>query len=129
MGLTSYKNEKTGGKITRLDVTIGKNYLAEEEIRELERLVSMYLDWAEGFARRRIPMTMKDWAQRLDGFLSFNEYQLLKDYGRVRRDVADRHALAEFEKFRLIQDKEFRSDFDKLTDEIKTTGRLPKKKG
>ncbi|WAW07260.1 virulence RhuM family protein [Oxalobacter formigenes] len=86
MGLTSYKNEKTGGKITKLDVTIGKNYLTEEEIRELERLVSMYLDWAEGFARRRIPMTMKDWAQRLDGFLSFNEYQILNDYGK--KDVS-----------------------------------------
>ena len=128
MGLTSYKNEKTGGKITKLDVTIGKNYLTEEEIRELERLVSMYLDWAEGFARRRIPMTMKDWAQRLDGFLSFNEYQILNDYGKTRRELADRHALAEFEKYRIIQDREFLSDFDKLADEIKTRGRLPKKK-
>ena len=128
MGLTSYKNEKTGGKITKLDVTIGKNYLTEEEIRELERLVSMYLDWAEGFARRRIPMTMKDWAQRLDGFLSFNEYQILNDYGKKRRELADRHALAEFEKYRIIQDREFLSDFDKLADEIKTRGRLPKKK-
>ena len=127
MGLTSYKNEKTGGKITKLDVTIGKNYLAEEEIRELERLVSMYLDWAEGFARRRIPMTMKDWAQRLDGFLSFNEYPILHDYGKTRRELADRHALAEFEKYRIIQDREFLSDFDKLADEIKTSGRLPKK--
>ena len=88
----------------------------------------MYLDWAEGFARRRIPMTMKDWAQRLDGFLSFNEYQILNDYGKKRRELADRHALAEFEKYRIIQDREFLSDFDKLADEIKTRGRLPKKK-
>ena len=88
----------------------------------------MYLDWAEGFARRHIPMTMKDWAQRLDGFLSFNEYRILNDYGKVRRDVADRHALSEFEKFRVLQDKAFLSDFDKLTDDIKTGGRLPKKK-
>lgn len=73
-------------------------------------------------------MTMKDWAQRLDGFLSFNEYQILNDYGKKRRELADRHALAEFEKYRIIQDREFLSDFDKLADEIKTRGRLPKKK-
>lgn len=71
---------------------------------------------------------MKDWAQRLDGFLSFNEYQILNDYGKKRRELADRHALAEFEKYRIIQDREFLSDFDKLADEIKTRGRLPKKK-
>lgn len=126
MGLTSYKNEKRGRKITRLDVTIGKNYLSENELKELERLVSMYLDWAENFARRHIPMAMKDWAERLDGFLSFNAYPVLDNFGKVKRDEAEKYALQQFEQFRVQQDKTFKSDFDQLTEEIKIRRKIPK---
>ncbi|WAW11232.1 virulence RhuM family protein [Oxalobacter vibrioformis] len=128
MGLTSWKNEPKGGKITKLDVTVGKNYLSKEEIDELNRVVTMYLDFAENTARRGKMMYMKDWIERLDGFLRFNEYGVLENFGRVRRDTAERHAYAEFEKFRVIQDREFKSDFDKVVDEIKIKGRLPSKK-
>ena len=127
MGLTSYKNEGKGGKITKHDVTLGKNYLNQEESDELNRLVSMYLDWAENFARRHVPMTMKDWAERLDSFLSFNAYEVLNGYGKVRRDAAEKSAFAEFEKFRIIQDREYKSDFDKIVDDIKINKRLPKR--
>lgn len=129
MGLCSWKNGGKGGKITKLDVTVGKNYLTQEELDNLNRLVSMYLDWAENFARRQKPMTMKDWVERLDGFLEFNAYDVLDNFGKVKRDTAERHALAEYEKFRVIQDKEFRSDFDRVVDEIKVKHRLPNQGG
>jgi len=127
MGLTSFRHEKTGGKLTKSDVTVGKNYLSGDEIGELNRLVSMYLDWADGYARRRILMTMKDWAEKLDGFLSFNAYDVLDGYGKVRRDAAERHALSQYEKYRVIQDKNYISDFDKMAEGIKTKNRLPRK--
>ncbi|MGA2026344.1 MAG: virulence RhuM family protein [Syntrophobacteraceae bacterium] len=127
MGLYSFKNMGKKGKITKLDVTVGKNYLNPEELEELNRLVSMYLDMAENFARRHKTMTMKDWAERLDGFLDFNTYEVLKNFGMVKRDAAERHALEEYEKFRVIQDLEFKSDFDEVVDEIKSKMRLPKK--
>jgi len=129
MGLYSFKNMEKKGKITKLDVTVGKNYLNPEELEELNRLVSMYLDMAENFARRHKTMTMKDWAERLDGFLEFNAYDVLKNFGMVKRDDAERHALAEYKKFRVIQDLEFKSDFDEVVDEIKSKMRLPKKIG
>lgn len=119
MGLAHWKNEGRGGKITKADVTVGKNYLNHEELKELERLVSMYLDWAENFARRQKALTMKDWAEKLDGFLEFNAYEILKDFGRVKRSDAERHAIGEYEKFRVVQDMEYKSDFDKVIDEIK----------
>lgn len=127
MGLYSYKNSGKHGKITKLDVTVGKNYLNSEELDELNRIVSMYLEMAENFARRHKTMTMQDWVERLDGFLDFNAYSVLKSHGAIRRDVAERHALAEYEKFRVIQDREFKSDFDEVVDEIKTKKRLPKR--
>lgn len=126
MGLTTWKNEARNGKITKLDVTVGKNYLTAEELDELKRLISMYLDSAELFAKRHKSMTMKDWAERLDGFLDFNAYAVLKNYGVVKKDAADRHALVEYEKFRVIQDKEYRSDFDEVIDRIKFKNELPK---
>lgn len=126
MGLTSWKNEKVGGKVTKLDVTIGKNYLEKNEIDDLNRLVSMYLDWAENFARRQKVLTMKDWAEKLDGFLEFNAYDVLENYGRVRRDVAERHAVCEYEKFRVVQDRQYKSDFDRVVDDIKVKKKLPK---
>lgn len=126
MGLSTWKNEGKNGKITKLDVTVGKNYLTAEELDDLNRLVSMYLDTAENFVRRRKSLTMKDWIEKLDGFLEFNAYDVLKNYGIVKRDAAERHALAEYEKFRIIQDREFKSDFDKIVDEIKTKKQIPK---
>ena len=128
MGLSTYKNVKNGGKVTKADVTVGKNYLNEKEIDELHRVVSMYLDFADGFARRRIPMRMQDWAEKLDGFLEFNAYDVLNNHGNIKRDTAEKIALSEYEKFRVIQDKEYKSDFDKVVDEVKISKRLPKSK-
>ncbi|MBS4056392.1 MAG: virulence RhuM family protein, partial [Bacteroidales bacterium] len=125
IGLQSYKNADKNGKVTKLDVTVGKNYLTPEELDEMNRLVSMYLDSAELSAKRFKTMTMKDWVEKLDNFLKFNDYDVLKNHGAVKRESAERHAIAEYEKFRVIQDKEFRSDFDKVVDDIKTKKQLP----
>lgn len=125
MGLTSWKNERAAGKVLKSDVAIAKNYLAEEEIRSLNRLVSQYLDFAEGLAERRKVMTMTEWAGKLDAFLQFNEYEVLADAGRVSADSAKKKAEAEYEKFRVVQDLTFRSDFDKVVVDIKATGELP----
>src|SRR3989338_3972599 len=112
MGLQTWKNAPQG-KILKTDVTIAKNYLIEKEIKELERIVSMYLDYAENQAARQIPMKMKDWVQKLDAFLRFNEYQILKNAGKVSNAVAKQLAEEEYEKFRVVQDREFESDFDR----------------
>jgi hypothetical protein len=127
MGLTSYKNAKKGGKILQSDTLVAKNYLSEKEISELNRIVNMYLDYAENQAKRQIPMKMADWVEKLDAFLEFNEYDILKNAGKVSKKVADELAKAEYEKFRVIQDKEFVSDFDKAVEKIKSTGKLPSK--
>lgn len=112
MGLTSWKNAKKGGKIIRFDVLIAKNYLSKEEIDTLNRLVSMYLDMAELRAKQQIPMTMEDWEKRLDSFLVFNDMGILQGPGNVSSEEAKDHALSEFAKFRLKQDKEFKNAFD-----------------
>lgn len=111
MGLQTWKNAPQG-KVLKSDVSIAKNYLIEKEIKELERVVTMYLDYAENQAARQIPMKMADWVQRIDAFLQFNEYKILKDAGKVSHDIAKRLAEEEFEKFRVIQDRTFESDFD-----------------
>lgn len=126
MGLTSWKNEKKGGKIMKTDVGVAKNYLLQDEITELNRIVTMYLDYAENQAQRGKIMSMKDWVEKLDAFLMFNDYDILKDAGKMRAQVAKKFAEKEFEKFRIIQDKEFKSDFDKMVEGIKTKGSLPK---
>jgi hypothetical protein len=112
MGLTTWKNSP-GGKIQKSDVSIAKNYLQLNEIDELNRIVGMYLDYAENQAKRQIPMTMNEWVERLDGFLQFNEYAVLKDAGKISHDIAQQLAEKEYEKFRVIQDKNFESDFDR----------------
>ncbi|MEO8589565.1 MAG: virulence RhuM family protein [Flavobacteriales bacterium] len=112
MGLTTWKNAPAG-KVLKSDVTVAKNYLNVEEIAELDRIVSMYLDYAENQAKRSITMNMKDWAGKLDAFLQFNEYTVLKDAGKVSHDVAVQLAEGEFEKFRVQQDRDYISDFDK----------------
>ena len=117
MGLKTWKLAPAG-KILKTDVSIAKNYLGEKEIKELERVVSMYLDYAENQAARQIPMKMRDWAQRLDAFLQFNEYGILKDAGNVSHEVAKKLAEKEYDKFRLEQDKTFESDFDKAVKKL-----------
>jgi hypothetical protein len=112
MGLQTWKNAPQG-KILKTDVSIAKNYLIEDEIKELERVVTMYLDYAENQAARQIPMKMSDWVQKMDAFLQFNEYHILKDAGKVSHEVAKNLAEKEFEEFRVQQDKTFESDFDK----------------
>lgn len=117
MGLTTWKNAPDG-KIIKSDVSIAKNYLKEQEMRRLDRVVSMYLDYAEEQAERRIPMSMEDWANKLDAFLQFNEYELLNDFGKVSAQVAKAFAESEFEKYRIVQDRLFQSDFDKYNDNL-----------
>ena len=112
MGLKTWKNAPKG-KILKSDVSVGKNYLDEKQISELNRIVSMYLDYAENQASRGNLMAMADWAGRLDSFLAFNEYEILNNPGEVSKDTAKRLAEVEYNKFRPIQDKQFKSDFDR----------------
>jgi len=112
MGLTSWRNSPDG-KIFKSDVIIAKNYLNSEELEDLGRIVNAYLELAEGRAKRRIPMTMEDWAKRLDLFLQADDRELLKNAGKISAKIAKDHAISEFEKYRLIQDKLFQNDFDK----------------
>ena len=120
MGLTSWKNAPDG-KIVKADVSIAKNYLYHDEIKELNEIVEMYLDYAARQARRHIPMTMADWANKLDAFLQFNDAEILQDKGKVTAAIAKAFAESEFEKYRIIQDKTYRSDFDKLVEESQKT--------
>ena len=113
MGLTSWENYPDG-KIQKYDVSIAKNYLAEDELQGLRRIVTMYLDYAEHQASRHIPMTMEDWADRLNRFLEFNEHDILTDSGKVTHEIAKAFAETEFEKYRIIQDRLYESDFDRF---------------
>lgn len=117
MGLTTWK-EAPDGKIMKSDVSIAKNYLTEEEMMSMQYIVSAYLDLAENRARRHIPMTMEDWSKRLDIFLEADEQEVLKDAGRITAEIAKEHAETEFEKYRIVQDKLFMSDFDKYMIEL-----------
>ena len=123
MGLTSWKNAPKG-KILKSDINIAKNYLTEKELKDLEEIVSMYLDYAENQAKRKILMKMNDWIQKLDSFLSFNEYGALKDAGKVSAEVAKQLALKEYSKFSIIQDKTYISDFDLLIKESESSNQL-----
>ena len=123
MGLTSWKTAPKG-KILKSDINIAKNYLTEKELKDLEEIVSMYLDYAENQAKRKILMKMNDWIQKLDSFLSFNEYGVLKDAGKVSAEVAKQLALKEYSKFSIIQDKTYISDFDLLIKESESSNQL-----
>jgi len=116
MGLTSWKNSPEG-RILKTDVAIAKNYLTKEELESLGRIVSAYLDLAEERAKRKIPMTMEDWAKRLDLFLEFDEREILQNAGKITMKIAKEFAESEFEKYRIVQNRLFRSDFDKLIDQ------------
>ena len=113
MGLTSWE-QYPDGKIQKYDVSIAKNYLTKEELQSLERIVTMYLDYAEYQASRHIPMTMQDWSIRLNRFLEFNEHEILHNTGRVTHEIAKAFAESEFEKYRVVQDRLFESDFDRF---------------
>ncbi|MFY0697652.1 MAG: virulence RhuM family protein [Balneola sp.] len=118
MGLKTWKKAPKG-KVLKSDVSVAKNYLKEEELSGLNRIVSMYLDYAENQAERQIPMTMQDWIKKLDAFLDFNDYEILKNAGKISAKVAKKLAEGEYEKFRPIQDKKFESDFDRLVEKTK----------
>ena len=113
MGLTSWDNSPDG-KILKTDVIIAKNYLTKDEMDSLGRIVNAFLDLAENRAKRDIPMTMEDWAKRLDMFLEFDDREILKNAGKITKKIADEYAVSEFEKYRITQDRLFMSDFDKL---------------
>lgn len=119
MGLTTWENAPDG-KILKADVSIAKNYLSEEEMSYLERIVTLYLDYAELQAERKIPMSMEDWANRLDGFLEFNGNELLIGSGKISAEEAKLHAETEYEKYRIIQDRLYESDFDRFIKSMKS---------
>ena len=114
MGLTTWLNAPRG-KIVKADVSVAKNYLSKDEMQELNEIVTMYLDYAIRQARRHIPMTMADWASKLDAFLQFNDAEILQDKGKVTAAIAKAFAESEFEKYRVSQDRTYQSDFDRLT--------------
>ena len=127
MGLTTWKNAPQG-KIIKSDVSIAKNYLKQDEIKALSRFVTMYLDFAEDQAKRNIPMTMEDWAEKLNAFLKFNNREVLENPGKVTAEIAKGFAESEFEKYRIVQDRLFRSDFDTLVNQSEKLIGLNKKR-
>ena len=124
MGLTTWKDAPQG-KIQRFDVSVAKNYLTENEMAQLQRLVSAYLDVAEAMALRQIPMTMQDWETRLNRFIAATDLEILKDAGKVTAEIAQGHAESEFEKYRIVQDLLFESDFDRMIKELPEKGDQP----
>ena len=125
MGLTFWE-KYPDGKIQKYDVSIPNNFLSQEETKALERIVTMYLDYAEYQASRHIPMTMQDWSQRLNRFLEFNEHEILHDTGRVTHKIATAFAESEFEKYRIVQDQLFESDFDRFLSMEEDIGKAEK---
>ena len=117
MGLTTWQ-DAPNGKIKKSDVTIAKNYLSEYELSQLNRMVTAYLDFAENMALRKIPLTMADWEKRLNGFIQMFEYGLLQDAGKVSAEIAKLHAETEFEKYRIVQDRLYKSDYDLYLEEL-----------
>ena len=128
MGLTSWKDAPLG-KIQKFDVAVAKNYLAEFEMAQLSRLVNAYLDVAEDMAQRKIPMTMQDWETRLNRFIEATDREVLQDAGKVTAEIAKAHAESEFEKYRIVQDRLFESDFDRLLKKIESGGLANKNEG
>jgi hypothetical protein len=124
MGLTTWKDAPQG-KIQKFDVTVAKNYLTENEMAQLQRLVSAYLDVAEDMALRQIPMTMQDWETRLNRFIAATDREILQDAGKVTAEIAQAHAESEFEKYRIVQDRLFESDFDRMIKELPEKGDKP----
>jgi hypothetical protein len=121
MGLTTWQDAPRG-KIQKFDVVVAKNYLTEDEMAQLSRLVNAYLDVAEDMAKRRMPMTMQDWETRLNRFIEATDREVLRDAGRVTAEIARAHAESEFEKYRIVQDRLFESDFDRLLKALPASG-------
>jgi hypothetical protein len=121
MGLTTWKDAPSG-KIQKFDVSVAKNYLAEDEMAQLSRLVAAYLDVAEDMALRKIPMTMQDWESRLNRFIAATDREILQDAGKVTAEIAKAHAESEYEKYRIVQDRLFESDFDRMVKQIESAG-------
>ena len=117
MGLTTWA-DAPDGKIKKSDVTIAKNYLSQDEMKQLNRMVTAYLDFAENMTLRHIPLTMEDWEKRLNSFIEMFDYGILQDSGKVSAEIAKLHAETKFEKYRVIQDRLFMSDFDKYMLEL-----------
>ena len=117
MGLTTWQ-DAPDGKIRKSDVTVAKNYLTAFELGQLNRMVTAYLDFAENMAQRKIPLTMQDWVERLNRFIEMFEYGMLQDAGKVSAEIARIHAETEFEKYRIIQDQQFLSDYDRFVQEL-----------
>ncbi|MCO5097498.1 MAG: virulence RhuM family protein [Rhodocyclaceae bacterium] len=126
MGLTTWKDAPLG-KIQKFDVVVAKNYLTEHEMAQLSRLVNAYLDVAEDMAQRKIPMTMQDWETRLNRFIEATDRNLLQDAGKVTAEIAKAHAESEFEKYRIVQDRLFESDFDRVVKECKALEQVERK--
>jgi len=120
MGLTTWKDAPKG-KIQKFDVVVAKNYLTQNEMTQLQRLVSAYLDLAEDMALRQIPMTMQDWEVRLNRFIEATDRDVLQDAGKVTAEIARAHAETEFEKYRFAQDRLYRSDFDEIVNKLSAT--------
>ena len=127
MGLTTWQDAPRG-KIQKFDVVVAKNYLTEDEMAQLSRLVNAYLDVAEDMAKRRMPMTMQDWETRLNRFIEATDREVLRDAGRVTAEIARAHAESEFEKYRIVQDRLFESDFDRLLKALPASGNSRDKK-
>lgn len=127
MGLTSWSGEKKGQKITFKDITIAKNYLLQNEIEDLNLLVNMLLDYVERQTKTGKIFEMKDWLEKLDGFLEFNEYEVLQNYGSIKKSFADKFAKNEFKKYKPIQNELYSKEFNEVVKQIQTTGKLPKK--
>lgn len=125
MGLTTWK-DAPAGKIQKFDVVVAKNYLTEPEMAQLSRLVNAYMDFAEDMAQRRIPITMQDWETRLNRFIEATDREVLQDAGKVTAEIAKAHAESEFEKYRIVQDRLFESDFDRLIKQVES-GNKPDK--
>lgn len=119
MGLTTWKDVPLG-KIQKFDAVVAKNYLTEHEMAQLSRLVNAYLNMAEDMAQRKIPMTMQDWETRLNRFIEATDRSVLQDAGKVTAEIAKAHAESEFEKYRIVQDRLFESDFDRMLGQIET---------
>lgn len=122
MGLTSWR-DAPDGKIQKFDVSVAKNYLNDDELAQLQRLVNAYLDVAEDMAQRHIPLTMADWEQRLNRFIAATDREILQDAGRVTTEIAKAHAESEFEKYRIVQDRLYESDFDRIIKQLGQTNK------
>ena len=128
MGLTTWK-DAPNGKIQKFDVVIAKNYLTQEELSAMARIVNAYLDLAELRAEEQVPMTMEDWAEQFEGVLRLSRKEILTNAGSISAKIAERHALSEFEKYRIVQDRLYQSDFDRILLEADShTKELPESK-